>query len=253
MKRVFSKDASLAERATALGVAAAMKIKRHLTGKGLFKKHLKKTGKGLTKKRLKKTGKGLIKKRLKKTSKGLTKKCLKRTGKGLNKKTGKGLSKKHLKKTGNGISKKRSKQMKKMKHVTLSNLIKSAKAAIKKNRPDTVASAINVAVKSIKKSKRGKSVKTPCSIKLPTYTGGVLPLIPIFAGLSALGSIAGGAASITNAINVARKGQFEMDENKRHNRAMETITIGNKSGKGFYLRSNKNGSGFYLKPFAKNR
>lgn len=187
MKRVFSKDASLAERATALGVAAAMKIKRRLT----------KTGKGLTKKQ----------------------KFLNEKGK----------------------------------HVSFSSLIKSARVAIKKKKPDTVASAINVAVASVKKSKKGKCVKTPRVIKLPTTTGGVLPLIPIFAGLSALGTIAGTAASITNAINIMKRGQLELDESKRHNRNMESIAIGNRTGKGFYLRTNKNGNGFYLKHNTKNR
>lgn len=48
MKRFLSKDASIGERATALGVAAAMKIKRTLTGNGLncckkSKKRRKKT------------------------------------------------------------------------------------------------------------------------------------------------------------------------------------------------------------------
>lgn len=200
MKRVFSKDASLAERATALGVAAAMKIKRGLT---------KKTGKGLTKNQTK---------------------CHQ------SKKTGKGLAKDSLKKN----------------NVNFSTLIKSAKAAIKKKRPDTVSSAIKVAVESIKRSKKGKRIKKPRTIKLPTITGGVLPLIPIFAGLSALGSIAGTAASITNAINAAKRGQLELDESKRHNKTMESIAIGNKSGNGFFLRTNKNGNGFYLKPFTKN-
>lgn len=41
MKRVFSKDASLLERATSLGVAAAMKAKRTLSGKGLSIKNVR--------------------------------------------------------------------------------------------------------------------------------------------------------------------------------------------------------------------
>lgn len=188
MKRVFSKDASLAERATALGVAAAMKIKRKLTKKG----------KGLTKRQT-------------------------------------------------------NKKKKKENHVSFSALIKSAKAAIKKSKPDTIASAIDVAVSSVKKSKKGKRVKAPRTIPLPPVVGGVLPLIPIFAGLSALGTIAGTAASITNAINSAKRGQLDLDESKRHNRTMESIAIGNKLGKGFYLKANKNGKGFFLKPYAKNR
>lgn len=47
-KRIFSKDASFGERVTALGVAAAMKAKRTLSGKGLSLckcKRKKKSGK----------------------------------------------------------------------------------------------------------------------------------------------------------------------------------------------------------------
>lgn len=189
MKRVFSRDASLGERATALAVAAAMKAKRMLP----------------------KIGSGL--KRLKKSNK---------------------------------------------KQVALSTLIKTAKRAIDKNRPENTKLAIKVAIAAVKKSKAKKKVKVPRIIKLPinvesTVTGGVLPLIPIFAGLSALGAIASSAAGITNAINQARKGQRELEESKRHNGVMEAIAIGGKSGKGYYLRSQKNGKGFYLSPYSKNR
>ena len=43
-------------------------------------------------------------------------------------------------------------------------------------------------------------IKLPRVIPLPK-TGGFLPLIPIFAGLSAAGSLAGGIAGITKAVN----------------------------------------------------
>lgn len=42
-------------------------------------------------------------------------------------------------------------------------------------------------------------------VMTPNHTGGVLPLMPIFAGLSALGSLASGGASIYNAYNNAKK------------------------------------------------
>lgn len=42
VKRIFAKDASLGERAAALGVAAAMKAKRTLSGNGLSNKNIKK-------------------------------------------------------------------------------------------------------------------------------------------------------------------------------------------------------------------
>lgn len=191
MKRVFAKDSSIGERATALGVAAAMKAKRSLT----------KSGRGLNMKR-------------------------KYCNKGNNKK-------------GESIS--------------LSKLISNAKVAIKKSKPENVESAIKIAVKSIKKSKKGKTVKKPRIIKLPSYSGGVLPLIPIFAGLSALGTIVGSASGIVNAINNVKNAQKQLDENKRHNKTMEGIAIGVKSGNGFFLSSNKRGSGYYLAPFSKNR
>lgn len=193
MKRILSKDATLGERAVALGVAAAMKAKRSLT----------KIGSGLG-----------HKKAIKKTEK----------------------------------SRKSNK-----KRIALSTLIKTARNAIKKSRPDNIESAIKVAVASVKKTRKGKQVNTPRIIKLPTITGGGLPLIPIFAGLSALGTLAGTTAGITNAINAAKRGQREIDESKRHNRRMEKIAIGNKSGTGFYLRSAKPGDGFYLQPYQKNR
>lgn len=188
MKRVFSKDASLGERATALAVAATMKVKRSLP------------------------------------------------------KIGKGLKKTQSKK----------------KQVRLSTLIQTAKMAIDKQKPANTNLAIKVALAAVKKSKSKKRVKVPRIIKLPnvvepTASGGVLPLIPIFAGLSALGTIAGSAASITNAINQSRRGQQQLEESKRHNGMMEAIAIGNKSGNGFYLRSHKNGYGFYLTQFSKNR
>lgn len=191
MKRVFSKDASMGERATALAVAAAMKAKRSLA------------------------------------------------------------------KIGGGLNKKKLKSKSKKKQVSLSSLVNGARKAIDKHRPENTNLAVKVAIAAVKKLKSKKRVKTPRIIKLPndfgpTSTGGILPLIPIFAGLSALGAITGSAASVTNAINQARKGQRELEESKRHNGVMEAIAIGNKSGKGFYLH--KKGKGFYLKPYSsKNR
>lgn len=184
MKRVFAKDSSLNERAVALGVAAAMKAKRTIGGKGLRKR--------VTKTKMKK------------------------------------------------------------KQVSFATLLKNAKIAIKKNKPPNIDSAINVAVASVKSAKKGKCVKTPRIIKLPSISGGVLPLVPIFAGLSALGSIVGSTAGVVNAINQAKKGQKELEESRRHNGTMEAIALGRKNGNGFYLRPDKTGNGFYLSPYSKN-
>lgn len=185
MKRIFSKDASLGERATALGVATAMKIKRSLT----------------------------------------------KSGKGMQQQTKGG---------------------KRKKQITLPSLIKNVRNEIKKSKPETVDSAVRVAIASVKKFKKGKHIRTPRIIKLPSYSGGVLPLIPIFAGLSALGSIVGSTAGVVAAINKVKSAQKELEESKRHNQTMEAIAIGKKTGNGFYLHTNKTGDGFYLAPNPKN-
>lgn len=186
LKRAFSKDASLGEKVTALGVAAAMKAKRTLTGKGLSKKKQKKIDKT------------------------------------------------------------------KLPHMSFPSLIKNAKLAIKQTKPDTVQSAIKAAISAMRQNKKGKRIREPRTIKLPSVKGGVLPLIPIFAGLGALGSIIGSSAGIVNAINQTRRGQMQLEEKKRHNQAMEEIAIGNKMGKGYYLRAHKNGNGYFLAMQPKN-
>lgn len=184
LKRVFSRDAKFGERAVALGVAAAMKVKRSISGKGLVKK----------------------KKRM----------------------------------------------VKKKKQVSFSHLVKHAKVAIKEFKPDNLNSAINVALASTRKTKKGKNIREPRTIKLPSVKGGVLPLVPIFAGLGALGSIVGSTAGVVSAINNFRKGQKELSENKRHNQTMEAIALGQKRGRGYYLHRFK-GRGLYLRRFPKNQ
>lgn len=156
--------------------------------------------------------------------------------------------------TDKGFCKKSCSKKKKNNEMTFTSLIKNAKVAIKRSRPDTVDSAIKIAVRSIKKAKEGNEIKSPRTIKMPPISGGVLPLIPIFAGLGALGSIVGSTAGVVNAINQTKKAQEDLIESKRHNAKMEAIAIGKKkSGKGFYLRPQKSGDGFYLSPYSKNR
>lgn len=165
--------------------------------------------------------------------------------------TGQGIGRKNIKMTDKGFTKKTCE--KKNNEMTFSSLIKNAKIAIKRKKPETVDSAVKIAVRSIKKAKKGNEIKSPRTIKMPPISGGVLPLIPIFAGLGALGSIVGSTAGVVNAINQAKKAQEDLIESKRHNLKMEAIAIGKKkSGKGFYLRPHKKGDGFYLAPYSKN-
>lgn len=99
----------------------------------------------------------------------------------------------------------------------------------------------------IAKKLKNKNIKIPTRGRIITLKqGGFLPfLIPLFAGLSALGSMAGGASAIASAVNKAKAAKVAMDEAKRHNEAMEKAQI----GKGLYLKPYKSGCGLYLKPY----
>lgn len=89
-----------------------------------------------------------------------------------------------------------------------------------------------------------KNIRTPRIIPIPK-SGGFLPLIPLFAGLSALGGLAGGAAGIAQAVNRAKSAQKQLEEAKRHNKAMEDIAL---KGNGLYLKPYRKGMGLYVKP-----
>lgn len=181
-KRVFSKDASLSERATALGVSAAMKAKMSAS----------------------KIGGKLLKK------------------------------------------------LKPKKKCSLADLIKKSKHALKKSNPTDLKSAVTIALKKIKQLKKDSKIIRPRIIPLPK-TGGVLPLIPIFAGLSALGALAGGTSSVIKTINEAQQAKQMLSESQRHNRMLEAVALGKQNaGAGLYLKPYKKGYGLYLRPHPKN-
>lgn len=97
--------------------------------------------------------------------------------------------------------------------------------------------------------KRVKKSTVPRIIPIPRKSGGFLPLL--FAGLSALGALTGGASAIASSVNAAKAAQKKLDEKKRHNERMEAIALG-KSGEGLYLAPYKRGLGLYLKPYLTN-
>jgi hypothetical protein len=78
--------------------------------------------------------------------------------------------------------------------------------------------------------------KAPQVLPLPKKIGGFLPLIPLFAGRSAVGALAGGAAGVAKAVNDAQMARKKYEEMARHNRTMEAIGL-------------HRGSGRYLKPY----
>ena len=86
----------------------------------------------------------------------------------------------------------------------------------------------------------------PRILPIPDKIGGTLPfLIPLFAGLSATGALAGGVAGVAKEVNDARSAREQLKENKRHNTTMKSIALG--KGRGLYLKPYKTGMGLYLK------
>lgn len=130
---------------------------------------------------------------------------------------------------------------------TLSKIIQTAKKSMIPSTDSKVLinSALKGALSTIKKLGGKNNVTIPRILKVPTKVGGVVPfLIPLFAGLSATGALAGGAAGIVKAINDVKAGKKQLEETHRHNKKMEAIAI----GRGLYLKPYKKGFGLYLKP-----
>ena len=135
-------------------------------------------------------------------------------------------------KTGASLKKKKFKTV-------LSHTKKKLREAKPKNQNTAISFAYNAAKRIIKSS--GNKVKVPRIIPMPK-SGGFLPLLPIFAGLSAIGSIAGGAASIAKTINSYKAAKKQFDEEQRHNKSMEAIAIGH----GLHLTPYKKGFGLVI-------
>lgn len=106
-------------------------------------------------------------------------------------------------------------------------------------RKDSIA-ALKAARLAVKKAGGRKKIRVPRIIPFESKSGGVLPLIPILAGLSALGSLLGGAGAVAKTVIDAKNATKKLDEEKRHNSAMESI------GHGLFVRKSKRGYGLYL-------
>lgn len=137
------------------------------------------------------------------------------------------------------------KQKKKSK-INLKKIINTAKRCMMKNDGTSpLENALLGAKLAVKKHGGRNNIKIPRVIPVPKKIGGALPLIPIFAGLSALGSLAGGASGIAKAINELKTAKDQLKESERHNKMMESIAM----GKGLFLAPYKSGSGLYLSPY----
>lgn len=106
--------------------------------------------------------------------------------------------------------------------------------------------AFKTARTAIKKAGGKKNIKIPRIIPFESKSGGILPLVPIFAGLSALGTILGGASSVAKTIIDANNAKKKLEEDHRHNKTMESI------GHGLFIRKYKRGLGLYIRKQSKN-
>lgn len=164
-------------------------------------------------------------------------------------------------KKGKKVSKKRPTVKRVFQHA-----VRTARKIVKldkpKRLPDAAKLAVNaarLAVKGIKPNKKTIESGLPRIIPVPKV-GGILPLVPIFAGLSALGALMGGSAGVASAVLSAQRAKKELKEAERHNQTMESIALGHnhrrqnsssniaRSGSGLHLKPYKNGLGLYLTP-----
>lgn len=135
--------------------------------------------------------------------------------------------------------KRKTKKGGKRKISSFQSVVRKIRKNLVKGKPTSLNSALNIAIKTVRAEKG--NIKAPRVIQIPK-TGGILPLLPIFAGLSALGGLSGGIAGITKAVNDARAAKQQLLENQRHNKTMEAIAM----GKGLYLKPYKTGLGLFL-------
>lgn len=143
----------------------------------------------------------------------------------------------------------KNKRGQKFRNVALRSIIEAAKSAVAPNATTDASSVIKSALQgareAVRKTGGRRNIRLPRILPVPLKIGGVLPfLIPLFAGLSATGALAGGAATIAKAVNDASAAQRKLAESKRHNETMEAIAI----GRGLYMKPYRKGLGLYLKP-----
>lgn len=124
---------------------------------------------------------------------------------------------------------------------TFKNIVSHTKKHIQKLKPKCKKVLMKVASETAQELASDFPIKLPRIIPVPK-TGGFLPLIPIFAGLSAAGSLAGGAAGIAKAVNDYRNAQKRLKEMERHNSKIESLCI----GKGLQLKPYKDGLGIFV-------
>lgn len=124
------------------------------------------------------------------------------------------------------------------------------KDLVKASRVRDVSSIGKASALALGKAKRflkkyDRYPQAPRILPIPK-SGGFLPaLVPLLASLSAIGSLAGGAASVAKAVNEARDATKRLEETKRHNLKMEEQKV----GQGLYIKPYRKGYGLYTRGF----
>lgn len=159
-----------------------------------------------------------------------------------------------LSKIGGGLRRaknrvRRRRKLRRTSRISFVKLLSGVRKDIKRSNPKTLQCAVKAALKSANKLKRGKQVTSlPRIIKVPSFSGGMLPIVPILSGLAAVGSLASTVANVVHAIKAVKKNEHMANNAKV------------KIGHGLYLSSHGgaafgtrfHGNGLYLKPFSKN-
>jgi len=212
-ERVLAPDSSFSEKAAAYLTTNAMKLKRKM-GMGAVNP-FSKDGKSDSFTSLLCKTKCAVKKRRKKKKKK-------------KKKNGKKKSKKMIMSFGSLVRKARS-AVKGVKEKDIRD------ASSLRNKVQDALNAVG-SRKGIKKMSGSRIIPIPKS-------GGMLPLIPIIAGISKIGAIAGGASTIVNAIRDIINMRKSLKNNPEGQRQV---------GNGLFLAPYRKGYGLFLSPYPKN-
>lgn len=124
---------------------------------------------------------------------------------------------------------------------TFKNIVSHTKKHIRNIKPKCKKFLMELAYETAQEIAADLPVKLPRVIPVPK-TGGFLPLVPILAGLSAAGSLAGGVAGIKKAIKGFKMAKKQFEESRRHNKQIESCYI----GKGLQLKPYRDGLGIFV-------
>ena len=97
--------------------------------------------------------------------------------------------------------------------ISLNNIVKMASKIMipGKCAKKVIKSALKAAREAVKKAGGKSNIIVPRALAVPAKVGGFLPfLIPVFAGLSATGALAGGSAGIAKAVNDAKAAKLQL-------------------------------------------